>query len=92
MTAAGKALSQALESPDDWMARGKRCIKHAPSGPSFWIANGSFFFDGYDGDDTPPCIGLIERHWLHFKARKIISKLRPDDSNIVAAKFAKAAK
>jgi hypothetical protein len=94
MTTAGKALSKALESPNDWaMSNFGHTITHTPSGCTFWISNGSFFFDGYDEDSgTPKCLGYFERHWLHFKARKIISALRPDANKNVAAKFAKAAK
>jgi len=62
MSAAGRALSKALDTPEDWVIPDTYRIIHKPTGLSFWISNGSFFFDGNDLDDTPPCLGLIERH------------------------------
>lgn len=89
MSAAGKALSKALDSPEDWTSDGKYTITHRPTGLVFWIANGAWFFDGYRSENTPQCLGLIERHWLYFKARHIIPQRRKENgSATVAAKFA----
>jgi hypothetical protein len=74
MSAAGRAISKALDIPGDWEV-GKYTIKHLPTRQFFWIANGAFFFDGYDGQDTPKCLGLVERHWLYRKARKLVAAL-----------------
>ena len=94
MSAAGKALSLALDTPDDWTA-GHYEIKHRPSGLAFWTRNGPFFFDGSDIEGTPECIGLIERHWLYFKARKIRAKyveVKRDPGEKVVAAFKAASK
>ena len=94
MSAAGKALSRALDMPNDWTA-GYWSIEHRPSGLSFWTRNGSFFFDGNDIKDTPQCLGLIERHWLYFKARKIRAKyveVKSDPGTEVVAAFKACAK
>ena len=77
MSAAGRALSKALESPDDWDVPTEYRIVHRPTEMSFWTANGSFWFNGSEIHGTPSCIGLIERHWLYFKARKVRAKLKP---------------
>jgi len=90
MSAAGRALSKALESPGDWTS-GKYEITHRPSGLSFWVVDGAGLFDGSDIDGTPKCLGLIERYWLYFKARKVRAKWKPiSGSDYVAARFAKA--
>lgn len=94
MSAAGKALSRALENPGDWTA-GHYEIKHRPSGLAFWVANGPFFFDGSEIEGTPECLGLIERHWLYFKARKVRAKfvkVKRDPAAIVLAAFKAARK
>lgn len=78
MSAAGRALSKALDNPQDWTGDGEFRIKHIPSGLEFWIGNGGFFFDEQRRDkiDGERAIGLIERHWLYSKARKIIKANR----------------
>lgn len=65
MSEAGKQLSNAMEQPGDWRVD-RYTMRHIPSGCVFWIANGGFFFDGYEG--TPKCLGLLERHWLYWKS------------------------
>lgn len=74
MSAAGRALSKALDSPEDWFGDGQYTIKHMPSGQEFWVANGAGFFDLESPLIERHSIGWIERHWLFFKARKIIAK------------------
>lgn len=84
MSAAGRALSKALDNPDDWEIT-QYTVKHKPSKQVFWTGLGGFFFDGYDASGTPSCLGLLERHWLYWKARNLFVAL-------VAARFAAAAK
>lgn len=76
MSAAGRALSKALDKPQDWRAPDRFRMIHRPSGAAFWIANGTWFFDGYEMENTPKCLGRIERHWLYRKAMKSISRSR----------------
>ena len=95
MSAAGRALSKALESPDDWDSPSEYRIVHRPTGMSFWIANGSFWFNGEDIYETPKCLGLIERHWLYFNARKVRAKFKPpvkDNGAEFVSRFEKARK
>lgn len=80
MSAAGRALSKALDSPGDW-ALTKHTAIHKPSKQVFWISNGGFFFDGYETEGTPSCLGILERHWLYRKMRNLGVAL-------VAARFA----
>lgn len=82
MSAAGRALSKALDTPSDWQLT-RYTAKHNPTGQKFWIANGGFFFDGYTSEGTPECLGLLERHWLYRKTKNLGAAL-------VAAKFAAA--
>lgn len=70
MSEVGRALSSALDHPADWIID-EHTIKHRTSGLEFWIANGSFFFDGYAYQGTPSCIGLLERHWIFRKVRRL---------------------
>lgn len=74
MSAAGRALSKALDKPEDWIAGGYRLI-HKPSKQIFWVGSGGFFFDGHADAGTPKCLGLIERHWLYRKAGRVGSYL-----------------
>lgn len=69
MSAVGRALSKALDKPEDWEFPSEYRIRHKPSGQDFWVGDGAFFFDTFD--DVPSCIGLIERHWLYRKAIRI---------------------
>jgi hypothetical protein len=82
MSAAGRALSKALDSPLDWVWTDKYVITHKPSKQVFWVANGGFFFDGDEG--TPKCLGLIERYWLYAKVKRARSA-------VVVARFDGAA-
>lgn len=72
MSAAGRALSKALDRPEDWHQPDEYRIAHKPSGLAFWIANGRFFFNGDGLRGTPRCLGLLERHWLYSKARRAV--------------------
>lgn len=92
MSAAGRALSKALDKPQDWRGDGEFVITHIPSGQEFWIANGVWFFDGCEPRTIRKSIGLVERHWLHFKARKIIDKCKPRPDLEVVARFDAASK
>ena len=68
MSKTGKALWKLLDDVDQWKVS-RHTILHKNTGYEFWIANGGFFFQGYDG--TPKTIGLIERHFLCWKARRM---------------------
>ena len=77
-----RALSDALDHPEDWDFRKEFTIKHKPSDIVMWIGNGSFFFDGYAelfGDGVIPHIGLIERHFLYRKYKRVSRKLIADN-------------
>ena len=68
----GQALWDSLGNPDDWeygRSGSKYTIVHKHSGIALWIANGSWFLDGYDElviYPSPPKvqIGKFERHIL----------------------------
>lgn len=95
MSAAGRALSKALENTEDWTGYSEYHITHVPSGQVFWVGNGAWFFDGYKPRSIEHSIGLLERHWLYFKARKIIAKFaspKPRPDLEVVARFEAAAK
>ncbi|WP_225784490.1 hypothetical protein [Xenophilus sp. Marseille-Q4582] len=68
MSKTGKALWKLLDDVDQWEVT-RYTILHKNTGHEFCMANGGFFFQGYDG--TPKTIGLIERHFLFRKARRI---------------------
>ena len=72
-------LMEALAKDDDWQIDTYTAL-HIPSGISFWIANGAFFFDRHNGISL---LGLFQRHrlWRHFKKmveRKIEKRLQGD--------------
>lgn len=48
-----------------------------------WVANGPCFFDGYASDGTPKFTGLLERHLLWWKYKRMTQ-------NQMACRFAKA--
>lgn len=87
MSAAGRALSKALDKPEDWYMPDDFCIKHRPSGLAFWVANGGFFFDCDGMEGTPHCLGLLERHWLYFRARGIMATAKAERRAIRTAKL-----
>jgi hypothetical protein len=74
MSAAGRALSKALDNPADWIQPDEYRIVHRPSNQAYWIANGGFFFNGDVLHGTRRCLGLIERHWLYAKAMRTINR------------------
>lgn len=80
LTDVGKALWDSLDNPDDWEygeSGSKYTIVHKSSGIALWIANGSWFLDGYNelvfGKPRPPKveIGLFERHILWRRVNSI---------------------
>lgn len=89
MSAAGRALSKALDTPGDWAIRLDLILSHKPSGVEFWIGTGPFFFDGYVKYQLGGAgsIGLIERHWLYFKARKIVKANRHNSGADLVARL-----
>lgn len=66
----GKRLWVALNSPDDWEI-GEYTIKHTPTGTVWWVGGGGFSFDGKINAGTPDCLGLIERHILYRRVKKL---------------------
>lgn len=70
MSAAGRALWAALDRHEDWSV-GAHTATHVPSGTVFWHVNGALFFDGYES--WKGALGLIERHWLFRKFRRMRS-------------------
>lgn len=78
MSAAGRALSRALDKPEDWEFPSDYRIHHKPSNQDFWIGNGAFFFDIHDGGAS--CLGYLERHWLYRKTMR-------SSAGAVVAKF-----
>jgi len=76
MSASGRALSAALNKPEDWIV-GQYTITHKKSRLEFWIANGRFFLDRWNGHiGGPRVIGLLERHWLWIKVRNVIGEAK----------------
>ena len=65
-------------------------IVHNPSGQQFWVANGGFFFDGYQPKAIQKSIGLIERHWLYFKSRYIRARFTRKPVDEVVRRFSEA--
>lgn len=70
----GKVLWERLDYPEEWAMQDKYTMEHIPSNTSWWVANGSWFFNGWPSK----CLGLIERHFLYWKANKIIKKKQRD--------------
>lgn len=70
MSAAGRALSEALDRPEDWEID-RHTATHIPSKTVWWHANGSWFFDGYEQHSG--ALGLVERHALYRKFRRMQS-------------------
>lgn len=68
MSPAGKAISVAMDTPEDWDI-GEYIIHHKPSGTTLWIGNGPLTFDGYNG--TPPILGMLERFTLWWKYKRM---------------------
>lgn len=70
MSELGKALIEAMESPDDWTV-GPHYATHDPSSTKWWIANSGFFFGPYQmGDEAK--LGLVERHILYWMMRRMV--------------------
>lgn len=69
MSAAGEMLFKSFKNPDDWEI-GSYKVKHKPSGVVLWIANGGFFFDGYE--QYSGMLGIFERWicWFAFKSMR----------------------
>ena len=61
LSEAGYALWDSLSDPYAWEIEAYKII-HKNSKLTFWTANGRFFLDGYD--NTPSCLGWIERHLI----------------------------
>lgn len=73
-TVVGKKLNAILNTTEGWSVDRYR-LMHAPTTTSWWIANGGFFFDGDALSGTPACLGLIERHLLWRKAKRMANRL-----------------
>lgn len=63
-----KLLSAELDHIDRWTVD-HHTLTHVPTNTHWWIANGRFFFDGYRSMEG--AIGLIERHFLWGKAKRV---------------------
>lgn len=68
---AAAELIRQLEDPSKWSV-GKHTILHRPSATAWWVYNGAFSFNFYGG--APPCLGLIERHFLWPHVKRLISE------------------
>ena len=71
MSEFGKTLSTLMEKPESWTVNNYQ-LTYKPTGATFWIANGGWFFDSEKGKS----LGLCERHFLWFKAKRLIDKLQ----------------
>lgn len=72
-----KTIIKLMQSSDGWSVN-KYHLSHK-NGFSFWIANGGFFFNGdtdYGQFKKSPNLGLIERHLLWQKAKRLVDKLQ----------------
>ena len=72
LSSAGKALLEALEQHPEEFESTAHTLVHKPSNTTWWISNGGFFFNGYDG--TPKVLNLLERHYLYYKAKQAQSR------------------
>jgi len=72
MSAAGRMLSKALETPEDWELDDS-CAKHEPSGTIWYTNSGPLFFNGHR--NTPPCLQLFERVWLYYKFKRMVNNM-----------------
>ena len=68
----GFALYLLLSDFRNW-EYGSHTITHK-SGLTMWISNGSWFFDGYKTAGTPKFLGIIERHLLYSRFKKMYAK------------------
>lgn len=72
----GKVIYNSFNNPDEWNTEDSDyTITHRKSGIILWIANGAFFFDGYN--EYTGIFGYFERHimWSKYKGlRKIRAK------------------
>ena len=93
LSAAGKSVYKALDNHDEWeFDTGKYQIKHNPTGVVLWIANGAWFFDvrvkkKSPFDDDVRILGIIERHIIWRKVKKLMDLKRIDMNQLVANQF-----
>jgi hypothetical protein len=71
MSIVGKALSVAMELPENWELS-TYTATHKPSGTCLWVANGWTFFDIYGVECR--CLGLIERFFMFRKYKLMIAR------------------
>lgn len=77
----GKNLWEALRTPDGWKFS-KYSAHHEPSNTKWWCGNGVMFFDGFEEEGTPKCLGIFERIPLWWRYRRL-------SKNVIALKFSK---
>jgi len=80
---AGKVLSDSLDNAEHWyLSNTQYTVRHIPSNLVFWVGNGGWFFDGYQNyyvKDTPILkLGLVERHFLYRKYKKMIKNIKKE--------------
>lgn len=75
LSSVGKALLEALEQHPEEFESTAHTLVHKPSNTTWWISNGGFFFNGYNG--TPKVLNLLERHYLYYKAKQAQKRLLP---------------
>jgi hypothetical protein len=68
-----KYLWDALDEPENW-AVGEHEAEYRKR-LTMWVANGAFFFDGRPISGTPRFTGLIERHILYWKYKRMVNKI-----------------
>lgn len=72
------AVWHALGAPEEWVGASaddsaSHTIRHIPTGVQLWVASGGFFLDCHAPFNG--AIGLIDRHILWPRARRIRKKL-----------------
>lgn len=79
----GKTLSDSLDCVEHWdLSNTQHTVRHIPSNLVFWVGNGAWFFDGYENyyNKNAPILelGLVERHFLYRKYKKMIKKTKKE--------------
>lgn len=93
MSPAGAALYSALDKPEDWeVDNGSYNLRHIPTKIEVWIANGAFFLDIKHQkispfDDGENVLGLIERHFIWRKVKKLLKSSKVNFNTIYANKL-----
>lgn len=85
LSPAGKALWLALDDTHNWK-RDKHFTITYKEKFTFWIANGGSFLEGHYNNRIK--FGIIERHILYYKIKKLLRNAELRDADTDAKRFA----